>query len=489
MKALNEMEEAEMKFTAEDKEKMRKATVDMRLAKRKAKADHRRAQSDRQLSHSEASTTSSAAELLPSSSQPLKHVSTAATSSGKRRSKSKATKASLATTAPLSAPVERLRSRAQRRATTRSGRNAAWGMEAVGEASSHGGHVVDARLGNVARAEAGLGTAMGGLFKVSSHLLTAAQECELTIHVKELLRCEKVREDANKDSGREITDVEWAAACGSSSLETFTETMLLGKASKKQMIQCNQRLVMSVARKYQGRGMDMSDLVAEGIVGLIKGVERFDHTRGFKFSTYAHWWIRQAVNRAICEQGRVVRLPVHLHEVMMRVRKAEKELTNELSREPTKQEVANKAGISEAKLHGLHKMHRIPSALEAPAGKDSGDQTVGDTIEDETEISPEEAATQQLLNKDMENLLYTLSARESAVLKLRYGLDDGQEKTLEEVGRILLVTRERIRQIEFKALRKLKDPQRCSVLKSYTDHAQPEAGRRGRSMGLSGKRG
>jgi len=129
----------------------------------------------------------------------------------------------------------------------------------------------------------------------------------LTIHVKELLRCEKVREDAIKDLGREITAVEWAAACGTSSLETFTETMLLGKAAKKQMIQCNQRLVMSVARKYQGRGMDISDLVAEGIVGLIKGVERFDHTRGFKFSTYAHWWIRQAVNRAICEQGRVVR--------------------------------------------------------------------------------------------------------------------------------------------------------------------------------------
>ncbi|KAL0051646.1 hypothetical protein WJX82_011166 [Trebouxia sp. C0006] len=447
MKALNEMEEAETKFTAEDKEKMRKATVDMRLAKRKAKADHRRAQSDRQLSHSAASTSSSAAELLPSSPQPLKHGSTAATASGssKRSVKSKATKAALATTVPSSAPVEGLRSRAQRRATTRSGRNAAWGMEAVAEASNEGRHVVDARLGNVARAEAGLGTAVGGLFKVSSHLLTAAQECELTIHVKELLRCEKVREDAIKDLGRQISDEEWAAACGTSSLETFTETMLLGKAAKKQMIQCNQRLVMSVARKYQGRGMDISDLVAEGIVGLIKGVERFDHTRGFKFSTYAHWWIRQAVNRAICEQGRVVRLPVHLHEIMMKVRKAEKELANDLRREPTKQEVANKAGISEAKLHGLHKMHRNPSALEAPAGKDSTDQTVADMIEDETEISPDEAATQQLLNKDMENLLYTLSARESAVLKLRYGLDDGREKTLEEVGRILLVTRERIR--------------------------------------------
>ena len=158
---------------------MRKATVDMRLAKRKAKADHRSAQSDRQLSHSEASTSSSAAELLPSSPQPLKHGSTSATASGssKRSIKSKASKASLATTAPSSAPVEGLRSRGQRRATTRSGRNAAWGMEAVGEASNQGGHVVDARLGNVARAEAGLGTAVGGLFKVCCLICPASCVC------------------------------------------------------------------------------------------------------------------------------------------------------------------------------------------------------------------------------------------------------------------------------------------------------------------------
>ena len=143
--------------------------------------------------------------------------------------------------------------------------------------------------------------------QVSSHLLTAAQECELTIHVKELLRCEQVKEDTIKELGRGISNSEWAAACGTPDVTAFTESMELGKAAKKQMIQCNQRLVMSVARKYLGRGMELSDLVAEGIVGLIKGVERFDHTRGFKFSTYAHWWIRQAVNRAICEQGRVVR--------------------------------------------------------------------------------------------------------------------------------------------------------------------------------------
>ena len=143
--------------------------------------------------------------------------------------------------------------------------------------------------------------------QVSSHLLTAAQECELTIHIKELLRCEKVKEDLTQKLGREPHDTEWAEACCPAGMAAFQQSMLLGKAAKKQMIQCNQRLVMSVARKYLNRGMDLPDLVAEGIVGLIKGVERFDHTRGFKFSTYAHWWIRQAVNRAICEQGRVVR--------------------------------------------------------------------------------------------------------------------------------------------------------------------------------------
>ena len=143
--------------------------------------------------------------------------------------------------------------------------------------------------------------------QTSTHLLTAAQEVELTIHIRELLRCEQVREDLKADLGRIPHNAEWAEACGASDVASFTDDMTLRMSAKTQMIQCNQRLVMSVARKYLGRGMELSDLIAEGIVGLIKAVERFDHTRGFKFSTYSHWWIRQAMNRAICEQGRIVR--------------------------------------------------------------------------------------------------------------------------------------------------------------------------------------
>lgn len=145
------------------------------------------------------------------------------------------------------------------------------------------------------------------LLQTSTHLLTAAQEVELTIHIRELLRCEQIREDLKENLGRIPLNAEWADACGASDVVSFTDDMTLRMLAKTQMIQCNQRLVMSVARKYLGRGMELSDLIAEGIVGLIKAVERFDHTRGFKFSTYSHWWIRQAMNRAICEQGRIVR--------------------------------------------------------------------------------------------------------------------------------------------------------------------------------------
>ena len=152
-----------------------------------------------------------------------------------------------------------------------------------------------------------MGMTVIDMLQASTHLLSAAQEVELTIHIKELLRCEEVREGMKEQLGRMPQNAEWAEACGASDLGTFIDDMTVGKAAKQQMIQCNQRLVMSVARKYVGRGMDLSDLIAEGIVGLIKAIERFDHTRGFKFSTYSHWWIRQAMNRAICEQGRIVR--------------------------------------------------------------------------------------------------------------------------------------------------------------------------------------
>ncbi|KAL3142507.1 hypothetical protein ABBQ38_002831 [Trebouxia sp. C0009 RCD-2024] len=479
-------------LTMEDKAKLAKAQMDRRLEKKKAKADHRAAvsqrdadssQSDRSSSHAQASTSSPDSEAtfaLQPKKPRVRRSSTSIASTSAAGSKRK-----VKTTAKAAAEPA-LPTKAQKRASTRSGRTSAWGKTERSLDTPGGNGVVRARQTSSSSSEQGYGTAVGGLFKMSTHLLTAAQEVELTIHIKELLRCEKIFEELKEQLGRLPHDAEWAGACGASDVPTFISELTVCKDAKKQMIMCNQRLVMSVARKYVNRGMEMPDLIAEGIVGLVKAVDRFDHTRGFKFSTYSHWWIRQAMNRAICEQGRIVRLPVHLHEVMMKSRKAEKELQSSLQREPTQAEIADRVGITEQRLHELRKLHKAPTALEAPVGKE-GDATVADMIQDDSEETAEDAATMGMMTKDMENLLYTLSEREGDVLRLRYGLDDGREKTLEEVGRILLVTRERIRQIEFKALRKLKEPQRCSVLKTYTLN-HPDGNRRGTSRGMSGSR-
>ena len=300
------------------------------------------------------------------------------------------------------------------------------------------------------------------LASINRHqLLTAEQEKQLASFVQRRVELEDAAKVLAKSLKRLPSEKEWAEVADIEP-EQLRQELWRGQQAREHMIACNMRLVVSIAKRYVGRGMALQDLVAEGVQGLKRSVDKFDPSKGFKFSTYAHWWIRQAVTRSISDQGRVVRLPVHLHEQLARVRKVEEELCESLGRTPTAEEVAAHSSLSFKKLAALYKTFRTPTSYETPnpADAEDGRNQTDEYIVDESVEDPFVYAARKMLQLELDEVLNTLEPREANIIRLRYGLVDGRECTLEEVGQVHDLTRERIRQLEVKTIKKLKSPSR-----------------------------
>src|SRR6202140_1409660 len=293
-------------------------------------------------------------------------------------------------------------------------------------------------------------------------LLTAEQEVTLAKRIEAgLLAREKL---GGVDGGGEPVDI---SENQRSSLHAVKRD---GELARRQLTEANLRLVVSIAKRYVGRGMALLDLIQEGNLGLIRAVEKFDYTKGFKFSTYATWWIRQAITRAIADQARTIRIPVHMVETMNKVLRMQRQMLQELGREPTVDEVARKVDLTSDKVREIQRISQEPLSLETPVGEED-DSSLGDFVPDPTAPEPTEEAEQQGLKEEITRALEELNDREREIMRLRFGLDDGQPHTLEEVGRRFKVTRERIRQIESKTLAKLRHPTRSQRLRAYLDGA------------------
>jgi RNA polymerase primary sigma factor len=286
-------------------------------------------------------------------------------------------------------------------------------------------------------------------------LLNAEQEVELAKRIEAgLFAEEKLAETADRINTDQRIDLEWIADDG--------------RRAKNHLLEANLRLVVSLAKRYTGRGMLFLDLIQEGNLGLIRAVEKFDYTKGYKFSTYATWWIRQAITRAMADQARTIRIPVHMVEVINKLARVQRQMLQDLGREPTPEELAVELDMTPEKVVEVQKYGREPISLATPLGED-GDSEFGDLIEDSEAIQPGEAVSFTLLQEQLHSVLDTLSEREAGVVSMRFGLTDGQPKTLDEIGKVYGVTRERIRQIESKTMSKLRHPSRSQVLRDYLD--------------------
>jgi RNA polymerase primary sigma factor len=285
-------------------------------------------------------------------------------------------------------------------------------------------------------------------------LLNAEQEVELAKRIEAGLFAEERLAESNGMSEEDLEDLEWIAEDG--------------RRAKNHLLEANLRLVVSLAKRYTGRGMLFLDLIQEGNLGLIRAVEKFDYTKGYKFSTYATWWIRQAITRAMADQARTIRIPVHMVEVINKLARVQRQMLQDLGREPTPEELAKELDMTPEKVVEVQKYGREPISLHTPLGED-GDSEFGDLIEDSEAIVPADAVSFTLLQEQLHSVLDTLSEREAGVVSMRFGLTDGQPKTLDEIGKVYGVTRERIRQIESKTMSKLRHPSRSQVLRDYLD--------------------